>query len=233
MKHVLVTGGAKGIGRAIVEDLAAHGYKVTATYHGSKAAADEVKTKFPDVKYLAVDLEDRKDLDAFITQLLKGDPIDVLINNAGVWVGKPFDKLTKKELFQQIDLNLVAPARLMHGLLPVIEKSKAPLIINISSQAVHERVAGEAVYSAVKNALSVLSYVLRAELNPRGVRIVTLEPFAVNTYGIPEPSNMILPAELAVQVRAAIELPDHLQFDNIGISHIKQPRPDYPNYIEQ
>jgi hypothetical protein len=34
-------------------------------------------------------------------------------------------------------------------------------------------------------------------------------------------------------VRAAIELPDHLQFDSIGISHIKQPRPDYPNYIEQ
>lgn len=233
VKHVLITGGAKGIGKAIVEDLAARDYKITATYHGSKAAADKLTAKFPNVHYVSVDLQDRHAIDDFIAKTAADEPIDVLINNAGVYVGKPFEKMTKEELFQQIDLNFSAPARLIQGLLPSLKKSKTPLIINISSQAVHERISGEAMYTAVKAALSTLSYVLRAELNPKGVRIVTVEPFAVNTYGLDEPSGMILPEELAKTVRYAIEMPGHLQLDNLGISHIKQPRPDYPNWIEQ
>jgi NADP-dependent 3-hydroxy acid dehydrogenase YdfG len=233
MKHILVTGGAKGIGKAIVEELATNGHKVTATYHGSKAAAEEVMAKFPNVHYKAVNLEDRESLTAFIATLLQAEPIDVLVNNAGIYVGKPFEKMTEAELYQQIDLNFTAPSRLIHGLLPSLKQTKAPLIINISSQAVHERISGEAMYTAVKAALSALSYVLKAELNPQGVRVVTVEPFAVNTYGIPEPSGMILPEELAQTIRYAIDLPDHLQLDDIGISHIKQPRPDYPNWIEQ
>ncbi len=233
MKHILITGGAKGIGKALVEDLAGHGYKVSATYRGSKTVAEELEVKFPNVHYMPVDLQDRKALDQFISKSLAAEPIDVLINNAGVYVGKPFEKMSKEELFQQIDLNFAAPARLIQGLLPSLLKSKSPLIINISSQAVHERISGEAMYTAVKAALSTLSYVLRAELNPKGVRIVTVEPFAVNTYGLKEPSGMILPEELAETVRMAIEMPNHLQLDNLGISHIKQPRPDYPDWIEQ
>lgn len=233
MKHILVTGGAKGIGKAIVEELAGHGHKVTATYRDSKAAAEEVMAKFPAVQYLAVDLEDRQALEAFIAEVLKAEPIDVLINNAGLYVGKPFAKMSKAELYQQIDLNFAAPARLIQGLLPSLNKAAAPLVINISSQAVHERIAGEAMYTAVKAALSTLSYILKAELNPKGIRVVAVEPFAVNTYGLAEPSNMILPEELAETIRYAIDLPDHLQLDSLGISHIKQPRPDYPDWIEQ
>jgi 3-oxoacyl-[acyl-carrier protein] reductase len=232
MKHILITGGAKGIGRALVEELAANNYKITATYHGSKAAAQEVQSKFPNVTYMAVNLEDRPGLNAFIAEVLKNDPVDVLVNNAGIYVGKPFEKMTEAELYQQIDLNFAAPARLIQGLLPSLKKVKSPLILNISSQAVHERISGEAMYTAAKAALSNLSYILRAELNP-AVRVVTVEPFAVNTYGLAEPSGMILPKELAQTIRYAIEMPDHLQLDNLGISHIKQPRPDYPNWIEQ
>jgi NAD(P)-dependent dehydrogenase (short-subunit alcohol dehydrogenase family) len=234
MKHILVTGGAKGIGRAIVEALAAAAeYKITATYFGSNAAADEIAASYPAVRFVKVDLQDRQALAAFITDLLAAEPIDVLVNNAGLYVGKPFENMTLDEVFQQIDLNFTAPTQLIHGLLPLLKKAKAPLIINISSQAVHERISGEAMYTAVKTALSTLAYVLRAELNPEGVRFVTVEPFGVNTYGLDEPSSMILPEELAKMVLYAIEMPDHLQLDNLGISHLKQSRPDYPDWIEQ
>ena len=225
-KRVLVTGGARGIGRAIVEELVRFGYDVVATHYKTD---DLVKG----AQYLRVNLTDRGELDKFITQVGNREPIDVLINNAGLWLGKPFEKMSKEELFEQIDLNLAAPARLIHGLLPSLKKSKAPLVINLSSQAVHPVFPGEAMYSAVKSALSTLSTVLRTELNPLGVRVTTFQPWGVNTYGIAEPSRMVLPPELAKVVRYVIELPDHLQLDTVSISHIKQFRGEYPDWIEK
>ncbi|HEY1835767.1 MAG TPA: SDR family oxidoreductase [Candidatus Saccharimonadales bacterium] len=233
MKHIFVTGGAKGIGKAIVEELVAHNYKITATYHESKDAAEVVMSKYPNVHYVAVDLQDRQSLDACIDKVVKVGPIDVLVNNAGLYVGKAFEKMTEAELYQQVDLNFAAPARLIQGLLPSLKKTEAPLIVNISSQAVHARLTGEAMYSAAKAAVSTLSYVLRAELNPKGIRVTAVEPFGVNTYGLPEPSNIILPEDLAKTVRYCLELPDHLQLDTVGISHIKQSRPDFPAWAER
>ncbi|OGL36874.1 hypothetical protein A3E49_01070 [Candidatus Saccharibacteria bacterium RIFCSPHIGHO2_12_FULL_49_19] len=225
-KRVLVTGGARGIGRAIVEELVRFGYDVVATHYKTD---DLVKG----AQYLRVDLTDRGELDKFITQVGNREPIDVLVNNAGLWLGKPFEKTAKAELFEQIDLNLAAPTRLTHGLLPLLKKAEAPLVINVSSQAAHPIFPGEAAYSAVKSALSTLSNVLRTELNPLGIRVTTFEPWGVNTYGIKEPSGMVLPSELAKIVRYVIELPGHLQLDTVGISHIKQYRGGYPDWIEK
>jgi len=89
------------------------------------------------------------------------------------------------------------------------------------------------MYSAVKAAVSTLSYVLRAELNPEGIRVTAVEPYGVNTYGIPEPSGIMLPEDLAKTIRYVVELPDHLQLDTVCMSHIKQTRPDYPGWIQR
>lgn len=233
MKHILITGGAKGIGRAIVKELAQHEYKITATYNGSRTDAEAIAAKYPNVTYVQVNLEDREALESFIAKQLVAEPIDVLINNAGVYVGKAFEKMTSAELYTQADLNFAALARLTQGLLPVLEQSPAPLIINISSQASHGRLTGEAMYSAVKAAVSTLSYVLRAELNPKGIRVTAVEPYGVNTYGIPEPSNILLPEDVAKTVRNIIEQPGHVQLDTVVMSHIKQQRPDYPEWVEK
>lgn len=232
MKHVFVTGGAKGIGKAIVEELAMHDYKITATYNHSKAAADAIVAEHPNVQYVAVDLEDRQALDACIKQLAAAEPIDVLINNAGIYLGKAFEKMSEAELYQQTDLLFAAPARLIQGVLPVLKKADAPLIINISSQAVHSQLPGEAMYGAAKAAVSSLSHVLRAELNTQGIRVTAIEPYGVNTHGFPEPSDSIVPEDLAQIIRYVIELPDNLQLDTVGLSHIKQPRADYPEWVE-
>src|SRR3989344_415162 len=225
-KRILVTGGARGIGRAIVEELVRSGYDIVATHYKTD---DLVKG----AQYFRVDLTDRGELDKFIAQMVNREPIDVLVNNAGLWLGKPFEKTAEAELFEQVDLNLTAPTRLTHGLLPLLRKVEAPLVVNISSQAAHPVFPGEAAYSAVKSALSTLSNVLRAELNPLGIRVTTFEPWGVNTYGIEEPSGMVLPSELAKVVRYVIELPDHLQLDTVGISHIKKYRGEYPDWIEK
>jgi 3-oxoacyl-[acyl-carrier protein] reductase len=232
MKHVLITGGAKGIGRAIVEILAGGDYEIVATYNASKSEADELTAKYKNVRFVQVDLTDRKVLNVFIADMGK-EQFDVIVNNAGLYVGKTFEKFSEAELFEQVDLNFAAPARLMQGLLPVLKKSKSPLIINISSQAANPMLPGEAMYSAVKSAMSTLSQVLRTELNPKGVRVTTFEPWGVNTYGVSEPSGMVTPKELAEVVRYVIDLPGHLQLDTVGISHIQQFRGDYPEWIEK
>lgn len=232
MKQVVITGGARGIGRAIVEELAQKDYEITATYNGSKDAAEELSKKYPNVTFHHVNLENREAVAHFLKALSK-KPIDVLINNAGVWLGKPFEKTSEQELFQQIDLNLAAPAQIIRGSIGVLKEAKAPMIINISSQAANPSYPGEALYSAVKAGLSTLSEVLRAELNPEGIRVITVEPWGVNTYGLPEPSGMVLPEELAQTIRYVIEAPAHLQLEKIGIGHIKQWRGDYPDWIEK
>ncbi len=228
-KRVLVTGGARGIGKAIVEELAGKDYEIVATYNSSKESAEKIAKQYPNVTYHHVDLENRDALNDFIGKV---GELDVLINNAGIWIGKPFEKMTENELFEQVDLNFAAPARLIQGLLPNLRKRKSPMVINISSQAAHPVYPGEAMYSAAKSALSTLSQVLRAELNPIGVRVITVEPWGVNTYGIPEPSEMVKPEELARTIRYVIEAPEYLQLEKIGISHVKQWRGNYPEWIE-
>lgn len=233
MKRVLVTGGARGFGRAIVEELAPKGYEIIATYFQSKEAADEIATKCPNVRFIEVDLRNRETLDSFVGDINKESLIDVLVSNAGIWIGGVFEKATKEDIYEQIDLNFTAPTMLLHGLLPLLKKAKSPLVINISSQAAHPVYPGEAIYSAVKSALSTLSQVLRTELNPHGIRVSTFEPWGVNTYGVTEPSGMILPQELAQVIRYVMEAPNHLQFDTINLSHIKQWRGEYPDFIEK
>jgi NAD(P)-dependent dehydrogenase (short-subunit alcohol dehydrogenase family) len=230
-KRVLITGGARGIGRAILEELAPQGHDILATYFTSEKAAKDLAAKFPNVRFIKVDLRDRKDLEQFVKEI-SGESLDVLVNNAGLWIGKPFAKMSSEELLEQIDLNLTAPALLTRKLLSNLKKSKAPLVVTISSQAANPIFPGEAMYSAVKAGLSTLTNVLRTELNPEGVRLTTFEPFGVNTYGADEPSNMIVPQELAAVVRYVIEGPDHLQLDRIGMSHINQWRGEYPEWIE-
>lgn len=231
-KRVLVTGGAKGIGKALVEALASKDYKVVATYSGSKESAEKLNKKYQNVSFYQVDLTDRSALNTFITEIMNSKPFDVLINNAGIWLGKPFEKMSETELFEQIDLNFAAPARLTHGLLPNLKQAKAPLVINISSQAAQPVFPGEAMYSATKSALSTLSQVLRAELNPVGVRVLTVEPWGVNTYGLPEPSGLVPPEDLANIILQAIETPDYIQLEKVGISHVQQSRGSYPDWIE-
>lgn len=225
-KRVLVTGGARGIGRAVVEELSSHGYEVIATHYKTTPVAQQ------NVTYYRVNLRDKKQINDFLNEV-NSDPLDVLINNAGLWLGKSFEKTSEDELFEQVELNFAAPARLMQGLLPALKKSKAPMIINMSSQAAHPVYPGEAMYSAAKAALSTLSQVLRMELSPKGVRVITVEPWGVNTYGIAEPSGLVLPEELAQTIRYVIEAPEHLMIEKVGISHIKQWRGKYPDWIEK
>ena len=115
MKRILITGASRGIGRAIAEKLAAP--EVTLLLHGRDTVAlaetcKAVQSRCAGVVKLIHDLATEKGVSSLISQV-GSDPLDVLVNNAGIAVVKPFREITPAEWQQTLGVNVTAPFLLM------------------------------------------------------------------------------------------------------------------------
>jgi 3-oxoacyl-[acyl-carrier protein] reductase len=185
-KVVLVTGASKGIGAAIARELAARGATVAVNYSGSQAAAEEVVAEIEAAggKALAVqaNLADPAAVKPLVdTIATKLGPIDVLVNNAGIYEFGPLEAVTPDHFHKQFNLNVL-------GLLLVTQAAVARFnpaggsIINIGS-VVASGFASAAVYSATKGAVNAITGALAQELGPRKIRVNSLSPGMVETEG--------------------------------------------------
>lgn len=186
-KVALVTGASKGIGAAIARELAARGAVVAVNYSGSKAAAEKLVAEINSSggKSIAVqaNLSDPASVaplvDAVATQL---GPIDVLVNNAGVYEFSPLEQITPEHFHKQFNLNVL-------GLLLVTQAAVARFnpaggsIINIGSVVGKMAPANGAVYSATKGAVDTITVALSKELGPKKIRVNALNPGLVETEG--------------------------------------------------
>jgi len=179
-KQALVTGAAGGIGRALVQAFAQHGYNVLAVDHVPEPAG------FAGAHYLQLDLEtlatDAADTGrawAQINALLCGLGLDVLVNNAAVQVLGGVDTLTMADWQRTLNVNLLAPFALVQGLLPKLEQADGA-VINISS--IHARLtkANFVAYATSKAALSGMTRAMAVDLGRR-VRVNAIEPAAIAT----------------------------------------------------
>jgi 3-oxoacyl-[acyl-carrier protein] reductase len=187
-KVALVTGASKGIGAAIALQLAAEGAAVAVNYSSSKQGADDVVAKIVAAggKAVAVhgNLADPKDVKSAVAATVKAlGPIDVLVNNAGVYEMLPLDGITPEHFHRQFDLNVL-------GLLLVSQEAARHFsasggsIINISSVVSTFMPPGSAVYSATKAAVDAITSVLSKELAPRKIRVNAVNPGMVVTEGV-------------------------------------------------
>ena len=174
-KTVIVTGGAGGIGGATCRRFAAEGAKVAVFDMNIEAAqkvANEIKASGGVAAAFECDITDRAAVDtAVAATVAQLGPIDVLVNNAGWDVFKPFTKTTPDQWERLIAINLTGALHMHHAVLPGMAARKCGRIVNISSDAARVGSSGEAVYAACKGGLVAFSKTIAREHARHGITV--------------------------------------------------------------
>jgi len=181
MKRYLITGASRGIGRAIAEKLAAkdvelllHGRDTVALAQTQKA----VESQCAKVALLIHDLATAAGVSDLIAEVGK-ERIDLLVNNAGVAVVKPFLEITQIEWKQTVGVNITAPFMLTQHFAPRMPPGSS--IVNILSVAAKRGFPSWSAYCMSKFALEGFSQCVREELRDRKIRVINVYPAATAT----------------------------------------------------
>ena len=184
-KYAVITGASSGIGYELALQWANLGYHaICIARRGDKLT--ELKEKSPDrIHPVTFDLVNFNEYPRLLKEIEAITPyIDVLINNAGILINKPFDEFSPDEFDRMVNVNYKAPYFLPQGLLPFIEKSTLKSIINIGSIGGvdnTDKFPGLSIYSSSKGAISTLTECLAKELSVKNISINCLALGAVRT----------------------------------------------------
>jgi len=225
MKRILITGSSRGIGRAIAQKLAAP--DVTLLLHGRDTVAlaetcKAVESKCADVVKLVHDLATEKGVSNLISQV-GGQPLNVLINNAGIAVVKPFREITFEEWKQTVGVNITAPFLLMQRFAGQMPPGSS--IVNILSVAAKTAFPNWSAYCMSKFALEGLSQSIRQELRDHCIRVINIYPAATNTEIWDDvagewPREKMISAEVVADAVAyALSGPAEVAVENITLSN--------------
>jgi NAD(P)-dependent dehydrogenase (short-subunit alcohol dehydrogenase family) len=176
----LVTGGSRGIGRAICQGLAKQGAGIVLHYNRNRAAAEETAVSITgSVRLVQADLSSVEDIERMFGEL--GDlRLDFLVNNAGVWGGTPMGSTSAEAFSRMVDTNLRGPFWVTQCALPLLNDGGR--IVNISSVAGRIGVAGgRSLYGATKAALDSLTRSWALELAPRRILVNSVAPGYITT----------------------------------------------------
>lgn len=185
-KVAIVTGASRGIGRAIVQELAKQGCQIAFNYNKSAEAAEELKKECEasDRQVLAYQLDVANF--AAVQEMVKDvksklGRIDFLINNAGITNDKLLMRMKEEDWDSVIDTNLKSAFNFCQSIAPIMLKQKYGRILNISSISGVVGMAGQANYSASKAGLIGLSKSLAKELGSRNITVNVLAPGIIET----------------------------------------------------
>lgn len=213
-KIIVITGAGSGIGRALSQALSAEGAElVLADLNAEGLAETQGMLANPSILVIGDITETVTRASILDAAQNKLGGLDIIINNAGVVAVGPLAKADDKSLELMVRVNLLAPMQLIRDLLPAIELSKAPTIVNVGSMFGDIAFPLFAGYSATKFGVRGLSDALRRELAPKGIRVLYVAPRAAKTGAtaafehLIEPMQMKLdePEMVAVNIVAAIK----------------------------
>jgi cyclopentanol dehydrogenase len=183
-KVAIVTGSARGIGAATMRVFANHGYAVVGldVLPEGEAIVDEINQKGGEGIFMACDVSNEQRVAACIKAV--GDKyghIDVLVNNAGVVLVKPFDQITWDEFKRTTDINLGGHFLLCKYVLPFMKRQMSGVIVNMGSVSGHVGQTDHVMYGATKGAIIAMTRALAWELAPYNIRVNSISPGSVDT----------------------------------------------------
>lgn len=237
--YAVITGGSSGIGLKTAEALARQGRNILLMARSEDkliAAAEQVKQAGDvEVRTIAADIQDLPSIEvAFMT--LKDVAVDVLVNNAGLALGKSrFAENDFEDVEQMIQTNITGLLKVTHLLLPKLIESKGH-IVNLSSIAGREAYEGGLVYCGTKAFVKMISKGLRIDVAGTGIRVTDIAPGAVETNfsnvrfkGDTERAAKVYagwqplqPEDIADCIAFAVSRPAHVNIDEMLIMPTQQ-----------
>ena len=188
-RAAIVTGGSRGIGRALAETLGDEGYGLTITARrpeGIEQAAHELRERGYEVEFLAANMADEDAIRAVVdAHRERFGRLDVLVNNAGVGIGAAAGEHQTKFVDMQLDVNLRAIVLFYRESIAMLRQAgaehRSALVVNMASMAGKSPSPWVSVYSATKAAVIAYTRAMNKELAGEGVKSVAFCPGFVNT----------------------------------------------------
>jgi NAD(P)-dependent dehydrogenase (short-subunit alcohol dehydrogenase family) len=208
MQTVLITGANRGIGLNLTRHFLANDWRVIATCRKPDTAAELQALACTRLQVLQLDVGDARSVLALVAAL-DGQPVDVLINNAGIMgpAHQGVRDMDYEGFLQTLAVNSVAPLRVSAALLPNLKQTRRPRIVTISSQMGAFELdlgPGHIAYSSSKSAASKVMQLMAKELAAEGIIVVPVHPGWVKT-DMGGPNAQISPADSAAGLYKLID----------------------------
>jgi len=223
-KTAIVTGGTKGIGRAIAESLIAAGASVVITARHQDEVTAAVNRLGDKAKGLVCDVRDYDQVKSLFAEV---GAVDILINNAGVGIFASVESMSVEDFRTVLETNVFGVFYCCHEAIPLMKQRGGGYIINISSLAGANAHPKMAAYNASKFGLNGFSEALMQEVRHDGIKVSYIMPGSVNTeFGGDEPSDekswQLQPSDIAAVVM------DLLAHENRALPSRIEIRPSRP-----
>ena len=233
-KTAVVTGGTRGIGREIANELVSAGLAVAITARDEDALEKTVsqlnRRRSGIAKGYICDVRDYDQVrSVFATIAADAGGIDILINNAGIGLFAPVESMSPEEFRAVLETNLFGVFYCCHEAIPLMKQRGGGYIINISSLAGTNAHAQMAAYNASKFGLNGFSEALMQEVRHDGIKVSYIMPGSVNTeFGGDEPTDekswQLQPADVAHVVMDLLAYPDRALPSRVEIRPSRPPK---------
>jgi 3-oxoacyl-[acyl-carrier protein] reductase len=227
-KSAIVTGGTEGIGRATAFALGRAGYRVGVCSRSEakvKRTMEELQREGIEGAGAAGDVGDPQQ-SARISEKLIGQlgEIDVLVNNAGVLIAKPFEELSLDDWDRTMSSNVRSLYLMTRAVLPAMRRRKQGAIVNVASLAGRNGFVGGTAYTASKHAVLGFSRSLMLETRKDNIRVIAICPGSVATEMMRDqpmlkvdPQKVLQPEDVAATILQAIQLPVRAMVSELDI----------------
>ena len=187
MKTVLITGGSRGIGKAVAMKFAENGYKIIINYVSDKTDTEQLKKELlqagaADILLIKADVSNSEDVKNMVKETIeKFEKIDVLVNNAGITKDNLLLRMTPEDFEKVIDINLKGTFNVTKSVVPYMMKKRTGKIVNISSVVGVSGNAGQCNYSASKAGIIGFTKSIAKELASRNILANCIAPGFIDT----------------------------------------------------